>query len=135
MSRREALIGRFRATALERVRKITSALVALEEGQGTAAQAQEVGRELHTIKGEARMLGFARLAEVVHAMETLFLPAKDGEGQVAPQVCARVRRGLEGVGRALRDENADEALAQAMQHVAGEAEAGPVPSTSTPTPE
>src|SRR5205085_10902340 len=54
--RRQALLGRFRSTSLDRVRRLTLALIELAEQRGSVAIVEGVARELHTLKGEARML-------------------------------------------------------------------------------
>ncbi len=68
---RHKLLPRFRETTADRVEKISSALLALERGDGTGDVAEELARELHTLKGEARMMGFVGISSVVHAAEDL----------------------------------------------------------------
>jgi len=79
---RQKLLPRFRETTADRVEKISAALLELERGAATAEVAEELARELHTLKGEARMMGFVGISSVVHAAEDLLkaLPAeKPGE--------------------------------------------------------
>ena len=75
---RQKLLPRFRETTADRVEKISTALLALERGEGTPELSQELARELHTLKGEARMMGFVGISTVVHAAEDLLkaLPAE-----------------------------------------------------------
>ena len=68
---RQKLLPRFRETTADRVEKISSALLELERGAGTQDVVQELARELHTLKGEARMMGFVGISAVVHAAEDL----------------------------------------------------------------
>ena len=68
---RQKLLPRFRETTADRVEKISAALLALERGSGTPELSQELARELHTLKGEARMMGFVGISGVVHAAEDL----------------------------------------------------------------
>ena len=68
---RQKLLPRFRETTADRVEKISSALLELERGAGTQDIVQELARELHTLKGEARMMGFVGISAVVHAAEDL----------------------------------------------------------------
>ncbi len=79
---RQRLMPRFRETTADRVEKISSALLELERGAVDADGRQELVRELHTLKGEARMMGFVGLSSVVHAAEDLLkaLPARGGKG-------------------------------------------------------
>jgi two-component system, chemotaxis family, sensor kinase CheA len=67
--RRKALIGKFRASAIERVRRLSGWLVEMEEGTLSGERMQELRRDLHTLKGESTMLGFVPLSEVFHASE------------------------------------------------------------------
>jgi two-component system chemotaxis sensor kinase CheA/two-component system sensor histidine kinase and response regulator WspE len=75
---RQKLLPRFRETTADRVEKISAALLELERGAATAEVGEELARELHTLKGEARMMGFVGISSVVHAAEDLLkaLPAE-----------------------------------------------------------
>ncbi len=106
MNRREALIGRFRAAALSRLRRVSVSLIEMEEGRGTQEQMQEVARELHTIKGESRMLGFGDISDAIHRAEER-LADRPG-GLPAIEACVLVAAELEVVARGLRGEFADE---------------------------
>jgi two-component system chemotaxis sensor kinase CheA len=79
---RQKLLPRFRETTADRVEKISAALLALERGAGTPDLSQELARELHTLKGEARMMGFVGISAVVHAAEDLLKAVpSDGPGE------------------------------------------------------
>src|SRR5512143_2007773 len=86
---RQKLLPRFRETTADRVEKISAALLALERGESTPELTQELARELHTLKGEARMMGFAGISGVVHAAEDLLKGA--GERPRREQVDALLR--------------------------------------------
>jgi two-component system chemotaxis sensor kinase CheA len=68
---RQKLLPRFRETTADRVEKISAALLELERGSASADLVEELARELHTLKGEARMMGFVGISSVVHAAEDL----------------------------------------------------------------
>src|SRR5512134_1610921 len=68
---RQKLLPRFRETTADRVEKISGVLLELERGAADADGRQELARELHTLKGEARMMGFVGISTVVHAAEDL----------------------------------------------------------------
>src|SRR6266508_583188 len=74
---RQKLLPRFRETTADRVEKISAALLEIERGAATPEVSEELARELHTLKGEARMMGFVGISSVVHAAEDLLkaLPA------------------------------------------------------------
>ena len=71
---RQELLAEFQRTAADRIERIDAAWVALEGGQ--AAVGDELLRELHTLKGEARLMGFSEAALLLHAMEDLVLSAR-----------------------------------------------------------
>lgn len=66
---REALLARFRAGLVERVRA-TQRLVSEFESSRDSERLQLALGELHTLKGESRMLGLAEISELAHALET-----------------------------------------------------------------
>jgi len=74
---RQKLLGKFREVSADRVEKISAGLLALERGQAGEAAA-EIARELHTLKGEARMLGLGGLAHVIHAAEDVLRATPSG---------------------------------------------------------
>lgn len=76
MSRREALITKFRAITGERVTKVRRGLLALEARPDDPAAASDVHHELHTLKGEAKLLGFVAIGGVALALEELFAVAE-----------------------------------------------------------
>ena len=65
---REKLLGQFRELLVERLEKIGRSLMQLESGPDADAGKQAL-RELHGLKGEARMMGFADINALVHEME------------------------------------------------------------------
>jgi chemotaxis protein histidine kinase CheA len=66
---REALLARFRAGLIERVRT-TQRLVGTFQASGEGEELRQALGELHTLKGESRMLGLGELSELAHALET-----------------------------------------------------------------
>lgn len=66
------LRGKFRAALAERTRSIVSEAAALNGSTDDAVRKQLLG-QLHTLKGEARMLGMQQLASLCHALEEQLL--------------------------------------------------------------
>ncbi len=135
--RRRALVARFRASAVDRLRKLTLALVAMETGDGTTETLSGVLRELHTLKGESRMLDLVPLAETVHAVEDRLLAASH-EGELATRVAATAVIGALDVARAwLGEELGEDADALAALWAAKAALSTPVvdarPMSHAPT--
>jgi chemotaxis protein histidine kinase CheA/CheY-like chemotaxis protein len=129
-SKREALVGRFRARALDRLRQTNLSLVELEEGRGDAALLKEVARELHTLKGDARVMGFEAVSELAHAAEDRLLG--DAAGALpTPAACAQVRAALDLVARVLRDELVGDEATQVMAHLQAQlARSSPEPAVA-----
>jgi two-component system sensor histidine kinase and response regulator WspE len=67
---REKLLEQFHALVIERLGRVTRALTTLEAGADLEA-GRAVLRDLHGLKGEARMMGFAPVNALVHEMEEL----------------------------------------------------------------
>ncbi len=74
---RTRLVNRFRGIATERLERINNTFVALQSSPEDAEQAKFLKREIHTIKGEARMTGFRTLSEVAHRVEELMIGIGD----------------------------------------------------------
>lgn len=66
----EALLSRFRASLQARVRAITGLFDVLAGDASQAEVRRQTMGELHTLKGEARMLGLGSLVNLVHTLET-----------------------------------------------------------------
>jgi chemotaxis protein histidine kinase CheA len=79
----EEFLGQFQALASERLKKISTFVVELEETQGEADSMVELARELHTLKGEARLLELAPIARMAHGMEDVLEVAKSAAGNDA----------------------------------------------------
>lgn len=66
-----ALIEKFRAVALDRIERMNVLLVQLEHDPVDSEAIEELLREIHTLKGEAKMMGFADVNLVSHQTEHL----------------------------------------------------------------
>jgi two-component system chemotaxis sensor kinase CheA len=94
--RRQSLLAKFRRTTRQRVAAIGRGVVELEHGdRDVATTIEEVARELHTLKGEARLLGFELVADVAHELEARLHAAIDGDALREPAFVAEILRGLE----------------------------------------
>ncbi|MFO0594398.1 MAG: response regulator [Myxococcaceae bacterium] len=83
MSGRERLLVQFRELVTERLARINRSLMNLEGGGGVES-GQAALRELHGLKGEARMMGFAEINQLVHEMEELVRAAQPRQFELAP---------------------------------------------------
>lgn len=78
------LVARFRGTALARLERVEAGWSALLRGDTAPELAAEIQQEMHTLKGEARMMRFTGLATLCHAVEGL-LQAAACRGYVVPE--------------------------------------------------
>jgi chemotaxis protein histidine kinase CheA len=97
------LFDRFRAGSLERIRAAKLTIADLEEGQTDAAALRRTLGELHTLKGESRMLGLPLVSQIAHAVEECLTPALRGL-PVPPEITASCRDALDTLARSLRGE-------------------------------
>ena len=96
---RRELLGEFRQTARERLERIGATWVSLESGEtGRAEQGKVLLRELHTLKGEAKLMGFAHVSQLVHHVEDLVLTIERGGYRRADQVGDLVLRAVDVLG-------------------------------------
>ncbi|HSP81286.1 MAG TPA: response regulator [Myxococcaceae bacterium] len=74
---KKSLLSKFQEVSADRLQKIQLGVLDLEKPTADQA-ADEVARELHTMKGEARMLGLAAIGQIAHAAEDLLRAERDG---------------------------------------------------------
>lgn len=141
-SRRDALLARFRAGSLTRIADARAKLLA--EAPLSAELLSELRAPLHTLKGEARMLGLTSLAALVHQLEDRLV-----EYSAEAKTLARVRRTVGLIETMLHaplveNSEAEQGLAAGLAILDGEAEdadtdadapaAGSRPEPTSPVP-
>lgn len=99
MSRREAaknaLRAKFVSIGLERLRELSNAFVALESDPGDESISASIMREIHTLKGESKLVGFDVVTEIAHATEDLLLRANELPVDGRAAVNRVITRGLD----------------------------------------
>lgn len=78
MTPRDRLLKQFRDLVGVRLERINRAIVELESG-GNVETGRKALRELHGLKGEARMMGFDSINVLVHEMEELVRSSEPGQ--------------------------------------------------------
>jgi chemotaxis protein histidine kinase CheA len=78
---KQSLLKKFQEVTGDRLQKIQLGVLELEKPESAAA-ADDVARELHTMKGEARMLGLSAIGQLAHAAEDLLRAAREGKAPV-----------------------------------------------------
>lgn len=79
-----AFYAQFREETVDNARVIAEGLLALESNPTDRAAIDGVFRAAHTVKGSAKLLGFAAAANVAHAMESLLGALRAGTLTISP---------------------------------------------------
>ncbi len=112
--RRAALIGKFKEVAAERVGKLSRLWLKLEQTPSDAAAAGELLREIHTLKGEAKTVGFPEISVLSHRLESLLLFAQGQGFAVNRSSSDLVLRAVDRLSAMLRDEADQGALEELL---------------------
>jgi chemotaxis protein histidine kinase CheA len=131
--RRAQRLQMFRTVVRERVERMNLSWIELEQGAGGRASGDVLARELHSLKGDASLMGFASVARLAHTLEDAVLATARAGISPPPAAGDLVLRGFDLVLR-LVDEDPDAAPAEAKSLSAdlvalasGAAPAAPVP--------
>src|SRR5512137_633630 len=95
---RQALVEKFQTIASERLGRLNAALLDLEKDPENEASSALAQREIHTLKGEAKLMGFADINLVAHKTEDLLLFAKARGFRVGHEVIDLVLQGFDVMG-------------------------------------
>ena len=127
------MIERFRGLAAERIARISNDWMEVERGVQDSELVERMLREAHTLKGEARMLGFRLANDVVHAVEEVLHTTTSEQRAPTPAEGSRVLAGLDLVGLLVQGPvEGDATLAAAVAaFVAGEVAEVPRPPQPT----
>ncbi len=92
------IIDKFRAVARERITRLNSGIVELEKNPTHAHLSEEVMREIHTLKGDSKIVGFAAINSVSHKVEDLLMLAKGRDFDLSDGLGDLIFSGLDIVG-------------------------------------
>jgi two-component system chemotaxis sensor kinase CheA len=98
----DALVARFRTVAFEHLERIDAAWVSLTGGTASSRTEEQMFRELHTLKGDARVVGFAEVAVLCQRLEDLLSAARRRRYRVHDDVDVVVTMAIQFVGMLLR---------------------------------
>ncbi len=139
---KKSLLKKFQEVTADRLQKIQLGVLDLEKETADQA-AEDVARELHTMKGEARMLGLAAIGQLAHAAEDVLRAEREGKTatEVATDVLLRACDVLSDLNEDLATANtgtsASEEMVRALAEVSGQtppAIAGARPAAAPPPP-
>ncbi|MCP3064340.1 response regulator [Myxococcus sp. K38C18041901] len=141
---KKSLLKKFQEVTADRLQKIQLGVLDLEKETADQA-ADDVARELHTMKGEARMLGLAAIGQLAHAAEDVLRAEREGRTatEIATDVMLRACDVLSDLIEDLSGANtgtaASEDMVRALAEVSGQAApaipgAKPAPPAPAPAP-
>ena len=139
---KKSLLKKFQEVTADRLQKIQLGVLDLEKETADQA-AEDVARELHTMKGEARMLGLAAIGQLAHAAEDVLRAEREGKTatEVATDVLLRACDVLSDLNEDLSGANtgnpASEEMVRMLADVSGQtppAIAGARPVAPPPAP-
>ncbi|MEM1369302.1 MAG: hybrid sensor histidine kinase/response regulator [Cyanobacteria bacterium P01_H01_bin.15] len=93
----DELRGLFEVTSQERLQILESQFLKLERNYQDAQALDTVLRELHSLKGDSRMLGVKDAETLCHQLEDMMAAVKDGNASVSPALFDRLYLGLDAV--------------------------------------
>ena len=98
---KEAFISGFIAETTEHLETIDSDIVTLKKSQKDYQVLAEILRELHTIKGSARMLGFPTIESLSHGLEDVFKGVREEKYEVTDHIVRLTLKTSERIKKAL----------------------------------
>lgn len=93
----------FKTSSEEHLQNLENGLMQLEKNSQDRARLEEVLREAHTLKGDARMLGVDDVETLIHQIEDIFVAVKKQDQVLTPQLCESLYQGLDAVRKIVRE--------------------------------
>ncbi len=103
----EGILIRFRTLSLERISRVEATWNSLAHGVHDPAAVRELSRDLHTLKGDSRMVGFDEIHVLAHKLEELFAVAAHLEYRVSDDVEFVVTMAIQFLGMMLRKKSSN----------------------------
>ena len=91
------LIAIFRAETEEHLTQLDTGLVELERHPDNLELARSLNREVHTLKGAARVFGFNKIQDIAHRIEDLFEGVAEEKTLFTSAMAERIFRGLDAI--------------------------------------
>jgi two-component system chemotaxis sensor kinase CheA len=96
------IVAQFRATSLDRLGRIEEAWSSLAQRVATSESEKELFHEVHTLKGEARLVGFADVVLIAQRLEDLLAAARRRKYRVTEDVDVLVTMAIQFIRMLLR---------------------------------
>jgi len=79
-----AFIGAFKEESEELVAAVTEGLLKLEQTPDDTERLKEIARAVHTLKGNARLMGLDKINQLTHRLENMLVAMRDGQLAFTP---------------------------------------------------
>ena len=116
---RALVLETFLAEAADHLRGLEEKLVALEARSTDADLLQEIFRSVHSLKGDAAMVGFPHVADFAHEVEDLLDALRTGEADVRAETISLLLRAVDVLRALLSDDPAPADLDATRQALHG----------------
>ncbi len=93
----EELRNLYKEASADHIQKIEAGLLHLEKNPLDGAKLEQLLREMHSLKGDSRMLGVKDAETLTHQMEDILGPVKRSERVLTPEVFERLYQGLDAI--------------------------------------
>lgn len=139
----EAILDRFRSSSRNRLTQVSSAWKAATLGHATDQMLVEMHRNVHTLKGDARMVQFQDIDLLCQNLEDLLAASEGSQYRVSADIDLSVSMALDFIGLLLRRRGDQEVsgidlsgfVSQVHQALRGQSDpSGRTPATSAPGP-
>ena len=103
MSDMRELVALFRAETADHLTKLDNGLVELEKQPDQTELVKSLNREIHTLKGAARVFGFKDIQDIAHRIEDIFVGVIERRVAFNSRVAGEIFKGLDGIRGLLRN--------------------------------
>ncbi len=93
----------FKIACEEHLQKLENGVLHLEARPDDRDKMEELLREIHSIKGDAGMLGVHDIVPLAHTWEQQLIPVKEGNQVFCAQLSERLYQGLDAIGKLTRE--------------------------------
>jgi two-component system chemotaxis sensor kinase CheA len=128
----EELRGLFKTESEEHLQRLEAGILRWEKQGSDRAGVEELLREAHTLKGDARMLGVKDVETLAHQIEHL-LGIQPVESALSPETCDRFYQGLDAIRKLVREAVTGEAANvntfYVLAHLMGASPPPPIPAS------
>ena len=105
MANKEEFIVIFKAEAADHITKLEKGLVELEKNTANLELVKELNMVAHTLKGSARVFGFAPINEIAHRIEDIFDRVLQKKMEFNSSIADKIFKGLDSVKAVLARDN------------------------------